>query len=101
GRLDGLRREQQLVAVTTNPTIFACALSSTDVYREPLRDLALLGIDGDEAIRLITTFDVRWACDVMLPAYEASGGVDGRVSIECDPRLAYQTEATISEEIGR
>ncbi|HLU32768.1 MAG TPA: transaldolase [Natronosporangium sp.] len=97
GDLERLRREQHVVGVTTNPTIFANALSSTDVYREPLRDLALLGIDGDEAIRLITTFDVRWACDVMLPAYEASGGVDGRVSIECDPRLAYQTEATISE----
>ncbi|HLU45000.1 MAG TPA: transaldolase, partial [Natronosporangium sp.] len=97
GSLDKLRREQHVVGVTSNPTIFAKALSSTDLYHEPLHDLALRGVNAEEAARLITTYDVRWACDVMLPAYDASGGVDERVSIECDPRLAYQTEATIAE----
>jgi transaldolase len=51
----------------------------------------------EEAARMLTTYDVRWATDVMRPAYEASGGVDGRVSIEVDPRLAYQTDKTIAE----
>jgi transaldolase len=97
GNLDQLRREHHVVGITSNPTIFAKALSDSDVYDEPLHDLAVRGIGVDEAARLITTFDVRWACDVMRPAYDASNGVDGRVSIECDPRLAYRTEATIAE----
>jgi transaldolase len=97
GNLDQLRREQHVVGVTSNPTIFAKALAATDLYHGPLRELAVRGMTVDEAARLITTYDVRWACDVMRPAYDATGGVDGRVSIECDPRLAYQTEATVAE----
>jgi len=50
-----------------------------------------------EALRGMTAFDVRWACDVLRPVYEATDGVDGRVSIEVDPRLGYDTEATIAE----
>lgn len=97
GGLDQLRREQHVVGVTSNPTIFAAALAGTDLYAGPLRELAVRGVGVDEAARLITTYDVRWACDVMQPAYNASSGVDGRISIEVDPRLAYQTEATIAE----
>ena len=97
GNLDKLRREQHVVGVTTNPTIFAKALAESDLYQGPLRELAVRGVSVDEAARLITTYDVRWACDVLQPAYDASGGVDGRVSIECDPRLAYQSEATVAE----
>jgi transaldolase len=51
----------------------------------------------EEAVRLLTAYDVRWACDVMRPAYDAAAGVDGRVSLEVDPRLAYDTEKTIAE----
>lgn len=97
GNLAQLRREHHVVGITSNPTIFAKALSDSDVYDEPLHDLAVQGIGADEAARLITTYDVRWACDVMRPAYDASNGVDGRVSIEVDPRRAYHTEATIAE----
>jgi transaldolase len=97
GNLEQLRQEQHVVGITSNPTIFAGALAGSDVYNEPLHDIAVQGIGADEAARLITTYDVRWACDVMRPAYDASDGVDGRVSIECDPRLAYKTEATIAE----
>lgn len=97
GSLDQLRREQHLVGVTSNPTIFAKALAGSDVYDRPLRELAVRGVGVDEAARMITTYDVRWACDVLQPAYAATGGVDGRVSIEVDPRLAYQTEATVAE----
>jgi len=97
GGLDALRRDQRVVGVTSNPTIFAKALAESEDYADQVRDLALRGVSVEEAARMITTRDVRWACDVMRPAYEASSGVDGRVSIEVDPRLAYSTEKTVAE----
>ena len=62
-----------------------------------MRDLSARGVDAGEALRALTTFDVRWACDVLRPIYDTTEGVDGRVSIEVDPRLAHDTEATIAE----
>lgn len=97
GGLDQLRREKHVVGVTTNPTIFAKALSDADEYNWQLRDLATRGLEVEEAVRMLTTYDVRWACDVMRPAYDASGGVDGRVSIEVDPRLAHESDRTVAE----
>jgi len=98
GGLDRLRREQHVVGVTSNPTIFAKAISEgDDAYAEQLGDLKARGIGADEALRMLTTYDVRWACDIMRPAYDASSGVDGRVSIEVDPRLAYDTDASVAE----
>ncbi|MFK3982300.1 transaldolase [Micromonospora sp. NPDC050397] len=97
GGLDQLRREKHMVGVTTNPTIFAKALSDADEYNWQLRDLAVRGVSVEEAVRMLTTYDVRWASDVMRPAYDSSAGVDGRVSIEVDPRLAYETEKTVAE----
>lgn len=97
GGLDALRREKHVVGVTSNPTIFATALQDHRAYGEQLRDLTAVRFGVAEAARLITTYDVRWACDVMRPAYDASAGVDGRVSIEVDPRLAYDTERTVAE----
>jgi transaldolase len=97
GSLDALRRDKQVVGVTTNPTIFAKALADADDYAEQVRDLGRRGVTVDEATRMLTTYDVRWACDVMRPAYDASGGMDGRVSIEVDPRLAHDTETTVAE----
>src|SRR5690606_8765459 len=97
GRLDQLRREQHVVGITSNPTIFAKAVADSKEYEWQLRDLAVRGVSLDEAARMLTTYDIRWACDVMRPAYDTSGGVDGRVSLEVDPRLAYDTERTIAE----
>jgi transaldolase len=97
GNLDALRREQHVVGVTTNPTIFAKALSDADAYDEQVKDLAARDVSVEEAVRMLTTYDVRWACDVMRPAYDASQGVDGRVSIEVDPRLAHDAEKTAAE----
>ncbi|MEH1099782.1 transaldolase [Micromonospora sp. CPCC 205561] len=97
GGLDQLRREKHVAGVTTNPTIFAKALSDADEYDWQLRDLAARGVEVEEAVRMLTTYDVRWACDVMRPSYEGSGGVDGRVSIEVDPRLAHETGKTVAE----
>ena len=93
-----LRREKHVVGVTSNPTIFAGALEdSDDDYDQQLTELAARKVTVGEALRMITTYDVRWACDVMRPAFDASGGKDGRVSIEVDPRLADQTLATVAE----
>ncbi|KUL24812.1 transaldolase [Actinoplanes awajinensis] len=97
GSLDKLRREQHMVGVTTNPSIFQKALSDADAYDTQLRDLAAQGVTVEEAVRLMTAADVRAACDVLRPAYDASNGVDGRVSIEVDPRKAHETDPTVAE----
>ncbi|MEH0932906.1 transaldolase [Micromonospora sp. CPCC 205558] len=97
GGLDQLRREKHVAGVTTNPTIFAKALSDADEYNWQLRDLATRGVDVEEAVRMLTTYDVRWACDVMRPSYDGSAGVDGRVSIEVDPRSAHNADKTVAE----
>jgi transaldolase len=98
GSLARLAADDHVAGVTTNPSIFAASVAhGDDVYRPQIRDLAERGVEVGEALRALTTFDVRWACDVLRPVYEATGGTDGRVSIEVDPRLAYDTAATIAE----
>jgi transaldolase len=97
GSLADLAANDHVVGVTTNPTIFAKAITGSDAYTEQIRDLRARGVDTAEALRTMTAFDVRWACDVLRPVYDATDGVDGRVSIEVDPRLAHDTEATIAE----
>jgi transaldolase len=97
GSLADLIAHDHVVGVTTNPTIFARAIEHSDTYGPQVRDLSARGVDVGEALRALTTFDVRWACDVLRPVYDATGGTDGRVSIEVDPRLAHDTDATIAE----
>ena len=97
GNLAGLVADRHVVGVTTNPTIFQKALSDGTAYTDQVRDLALRGVSVEEAVRALTTADVRTACDVLRPTYDATYGVDGRVSIEVDPRLAYDTDRTIAE----
>jgi transaldolase len=98
GTLASLVARDHVVGVTTNPTIFAKAISGGGgAYAGQLHDLWTRGTCVHEALRALTTHDVRWACDVLRPVHDATGGVDGRVSIEVDPRLAYDTEATIAE----
>jgi transaldolase len=97
GSLADLAANYHVVGVTTNPTIFAKAITGSDAYAAQIRDLRARGVDTGEALRALTAFDVRWACDVLRPVYEATGGVDGRVSMEVDPRLARDTGATIAE----
>jgi transaldolase len=97
GNLDKLRREDHVVGVTSNPTIFAKAISAAEDYAEQTNELALRMVPAEEGARSLMTYDVRWACDVMRPAYDASRGVDGRVSIEVDPRLAGDTDRTVAE----
>jgi transaldolase len=95
GELQKLIDEHHVVGVTSNPTIFASALAKGDRYEEQVRTLAARGADVETTVFEITTDDVRSACDVFLPVYEATNRVDGRVSIEVDPRLAKDTEKTI------
>jgi len=97
GSLADLAAHHHVTGVTTNPAIFAKAIAGGDAYAEQIRDLWARGALVGDALRAMTAFDVRWACDVLRPVYDATGGVDGRVSIEVDPRLAYETEATIAE----
>jgi len=84
------------VGVTTNPTIFAAALANGERYDEQVRRLAGLGVGVDDAIVELTTHDVRRACDILMDTWTESEGVDGRVSIEVPPSLAFDTEATIA-----
>jgi transaldolase len=97
GTLAELIRDKHVVGVTTNPTIFQKAISGSEIYDEQVRDLARRQVDVGEALRAITTYDVRWGCDVLRPAYDASDSVDGRVSIEVDPRISGETDRTIAE----
>src|SRR5690606_22321967 len=97
GNLEQLIREKNVVGVTSNPTIFANALGKGDAYNTQMHDLAVRGVDVGEAVRAITTYDIRWAADVLRPVYDATGGVDGRVSLEVDPRLAHDTDKTVAE----
>ncbi|MFD4264841.1 transaldolase [Rhodococcus sp. NPDC058481] len=99
GNLAALVREKSVVGVTTNPTIFQGAITKGHEYTIQLKDLAGRGANVDDTVRALTTDDVRDACDVLAPQYEASAGVDGRVSIEVDPRLAHETDATVAQAI--
>jgi transaldolase len=95
GNLAELVKNNSVVGVTTNPTIFATALADGERYDDQVRELAQNGAGVDDAIFTITTTDVRDACDVLKDAFDASGGVDGRVSIEVAPDLAHDEKATI------
>jgi transaldolase len=97
GNLAELVAKQHVVGVTTNPSIFQAAIGTGEGYQEQLADLAVRGVTVDEAVRMMTTADVRAAADVLRPVYDATGGRDGRVSIEVDPRLAHETAPTIAE----
>ncbi len=95
--LAGLVRDKHVVGVTTNPSIFQKALTHGEAYESQVQDLAVRGVNLGEAVRAITSQDVRAACDVLRPVYEATKGLDGRVSIEVDPRIAHDTRFTIAE----
>jgi transaldolase len=99
GNLEELIDTKSVVGVTTNPTIFQKALAEGDAYDAQVSELAERGADVDAAVRTLTTDDVRNACDVLRRAWEASDGIDGRVSIEVDPRLAHDTDKTISQAV--
>ena len=99
GNLQELIDTKSVVGVTTNPSIFQKAFAEGDAYDAQIAELAERGADVDATIRTVTTDDVRRACDVLSPQWEASDGVDGRVSIEVDPRLARETDKTVAQAV--
>ncbi|NDK90592.1 transaldolase [Gordonia desulfuricans] len=99
GGLQEVIDTKSVVGVTTNPSIFQASISKTRTYDAQINELAARDADVDSTIRTITTDDVRSACDVLAPVYAASNGVDGRVSIEVDPRLAHETDKTVEQAI--
>jgi transaldolase len=100
GSLAQMVERGDIVGITTNPTIFAKAISEGSGYDEQLRDLALRGTAIGETLRLLTAWDVRAACDILRSVYDKTAGRDGRVSIEVDPRLAQDSERTAAEARG-
>lgn len=97
GNLQELIATRNVSGVTTNPTIFAGALAKGEAYAAQVAQLAADGASVEDAITTITTDDVRNACDVFAPVFEATGGVDGRVSIEVSPDLAHDTAGTVAQ----
>jgi len=107
GNLAQLIDTHNVVGVTTNPTIFQQAISKGDAYAERVAALGDAGHSTEDAVFALMVDDVRDACDIFVPQFEASAGVDGRVSIEVSPVLAHDTQATIeqatvlAESVGR
>jgi transaldolase len=99
GRLAELAATRSVVGVTTNPSIFEAAIVHGDTYAAQLSELAARGASAEAIVRTVTTDDVRAACDVLREQFIRSQGVDGRVSIEVDPRLAHDTDATVAAAI--
>src|SRR5262245_20159966 len=87
--------QRHIVGVTTNPSIFAAAVKGATQYDAQLASLGEQGLDAEQAVRVLTTDDVRAAADVLRGVADATDGVDGRVSIEVDPRLANDTAGTV------
>jgi transaldolase len=100
GNLQDLVDNKHIVGVTSNPTIFQKALEKGTAYDDQVRDLRIREVAIDGTIRYLMAYDIRWACDVLRPIWDRTGGQDGRVSIEVDPRLAHETERTIAEARG-
>lgn len=96
GNLAELVADSGVVGVTTNPSIFAAALSKGEKYEPQVKELKAAGADVDTTVFELTTKDVSDACDILRPVYDATNGTDGRVSIEVEPGMARDTDATVA-----
>jgi transaldolase len=97
GELARMMKEDAVVGVTSNPTIFQKAISEGDAYDEQLREVLAEEDDPKEVFLKLAIRDVQDACDLLRPVWDGGAGQDGYVSIEVDPNLAYDTEGTIAE----
>ena len=97
GFLERLMREDAVVGVTSNPTIFQKALAGGTWYDEQLRDVLRDEHEPKEIFYRLAVDDIQDACDTLRPVWDGGGGKDGYVSMEVDPTLAYELEATIDE----
>ncbi len=97
GELQRLINEDGVVGQTSNPNFFKEAIVGKDDYDDQMRELARQGKNGDEVYEVLTTTDVRGACDLFAPVYQRTNAHDGYVSIEVSPSLAHDTQRTIEE----
>ena len=97
GNLAEVVEAKSIVGVTTNPAIFAAAMSKGTAYDAQIAELKAAGAAVDEAVYAMTIDDVRDACDILMPIYERTDGQDGRVSIEVDPRISEDRTATLAQ----
>lgn len=97
GSLQRMIEHGHISGVTSNPTIFANALGDGSEYADKVAELAARGADLDQTARTLMTDDVRDACDLFLPLFASTDGIDGRVSIEVEPSLAHDTERTVAQ----
>src|SRR5690242_15583704 len=97
GTLARMMEEDAVVGVTSNPTIFQKAISEGSAYDEQLQELLGHESDAKEIFLQLSSRDIADACDLLRPVHDASGGLDGFVSWEVDPTLAYDREATFAE----
>ncbi len=97
GNLKSLVGDKNVVGVTTNPSIFQAAMAKDDAYDEDIAKLAREGKSTEEVVRVLTASDVQEACEVLKPVWEGSNHVDGCVSLEVEPKLARDTEGTITQ----
>lgn len=97
GNLAAVIAEKNIVGVTTNPAIFAAAMSHGNAYDEQIAQLKAQGANADTAVYAMSIADVQAACDIFYDLYQASEGEDGRVSIEVDPRISDDAEATLAQ----
>lgn len=96
GNLQSLVDDHSVVGVTTNPTIFAAAISGSESYDDQVHAMAVRKVSVEEALRTVTGADVRDACDLLAPVAQRTGR-DGRVSLEVSPGVAHDTDATAAE----
>ena len=99
GELERMMREDAVVGITSNPTIFQKAISSGDAYDEQLREVLEEEKDPTEIFIRLAAKDVTDACDLLRKVWDEGGGKDGYVSIEVDPTLAYDTEGTVAQAL--
>jgi transaldolase len=99
GELERMMREDAVVGITSNPTIFQKAISSGDAYDAQLREVLEEETDPTEIFIRLAAKDVTDACDLLRKVWDEGGGKDGYVSIEVDPTLAYDTEGTVAQAI--
>ena len=97
GSLQKLVDDHHVVGVTSNPTIFAGAVSGSDSYREDLEAMAAAGATPEEAVFEVMIRDIQGACDLLHPVFEETSGEDGRVSLEVSPLLAHDTAGTVAQ----
>src|SRR6478672_9414688 len=97
GELKRMMKDDAVTGVTSNPTIFQKALASGSAYDEDMKKLLAETDDPEQIFFSLALQDIRDACDVLKPAYDASNGVDGYVSMEVEPGIAYDTEKTFAQ----